>query len=46
VGIGKQIKTCPNGQVLKLWLREMDLLRFASLAADFCRWQTGAFSIA
>ena len=25
------------------WLREMDLFRFASLAADFCRRQTGAF---
>ena len=25
------------------WLREMDLFRFASLAADFCLWQTGAF---
>ena len=25
VDIGKQIKTCPDGQVLKLWLRGMDL---------------------
>ena len=24
-------------------LQEMDLFRFASLAADFCLWQTGAF---
>ena len=43
IGVRKQIKTCPGGQVLKLWLREMDLFRFASLAADFCFWQTGAF---
>ena len=35
--IAEQIKTCPSGQVLKLWLRGMDLLRhlgsFALLTA-------------
>ena len=29
VGIGKQTKTCPSGQVLKFWLRGMDFARTA-----------------
>ena len=33
IDIGKQIKTCPDGQVMKPWLRGMDL---ATLARSLC----------
>jgi len=41
--IGKQIKNRSETNGCTSWLREMDLFRYAPLAADFCRWQTGAF---